>query len=96
MKCIVKAVRTKKEMNDFVALPRKIYRGNGCYVPDLEKDVRGWFDPKHNPGLGHCDVLPFVAYSETGEPVGRIVGNSISKSSHNATATSTATIVSLH
>ncbi len=74
MKCIVKTVQTKKEMNDFVALPRKIYKGNDCYVPDLEGDVRGWFDPRHNPGLGHCDVMPFVAYSEEGEPVGRIVG----------------------
>ncbi|MBO4550168.1 MAG: N-acetyltransferase [Bacteroidaceae bacterium] len=74
MKCIVKVVRTKKEMNDFVSLPSKIYKGNGCYVPDLERDVRGWFDAKHNPGLGHCDVKPFIAYSEEGEPVGRIVG----------------------
>ena len=74
MKCIVKAVETKGQMNDFLALPRKIYRGNSCYVPDLERDVRGWFDPKHNPGLQHCDVVPFVAYSEEGECVGRIVG----------------------
>lgn len=74
MKCTVKAVQTKSQMNDFLALPRKIYRGNPYYVPDMEADVRGWFDPKHNPGLQHCDVAPFVAYSEEGEPVGRIVG----------------------
>ena len=61
-------------MTDFVELPRKIYRGNSCYVPDLESDVRGWFDPDHNPGLGPCDVQPFLAYSEEGEAVGRIVG----------------------
>ena len=74
MKCIVKVVQTKRQMNDFVALPRKIYRDNPYYVPDMEADVRGWFDPKHNPGLQHCEVVPFVAYSEGGEPVGRIVG----------------------
>lgn len=74
MKCIVKIVQTKKEMNDFVSLPRKIYKGNEYYVPDLENDVRGWFNPKHNPGLAHCEVIAFVAYSEEGEPVGRIVG----------------------
>lgn len=74
MKCIVEEVRTKRQMNDFVALPRRIYKGNSCYVPDMESDVRGWFDPKHNPGLQHCDVIPFVAYGEKGEPVGRIVG----------------------
>ena len=61
-------------MNDFLALPRKIYRGNSCYVPDLEADVRNWFDPEKNPGLKHSEVIPFVAYSEKGEAVGRIVG----------------------
>ena len=74
MKFTVKAVQTKRQMNDFLALPRVIYRGNSCYVPDLEADVRDWFDPKHNPGLQHCEVAPFVAYSESGKPVGRIVG----------------------
>ena len=74
MKCTVKKVETKRQMTDFVELPKKLYKGNSCYVPDLEKDVRAWFDPKRNPGLQHSDVVPFVAYSEAGEPVGRIVG----------------------
>ena len=74
MKCTVKIAQTKRQMDDFVKLPRKIYQGNPYYVPDMEADVRRWFDPKHNPGLQHSEVLPFVAYSEEGEPVGRIVG----------------------
>ena len=74
MKCTIKAVQTKRQMDDFVKLPRKIYKGNSYYVPDLERDVRNWFDPKHNPGLQHSEVAPFVAYDEKGEPVGRIVG----------------------
>lgn len=74
MNCTVKAVETKRQMTDFVELPRKIYRGNSCYVPDLERDVEGWFDPRHNPGLQHCDVVPFVAYNDKGEAVGRIAG----------------------
>jgi len=74
MKCIVKNVQTKRQMNDFVELPRKIYKDNPYYVPDMESDVRKWFDPKHNPGLQHSEVIPFVAYGEDGTPVGRIVG----------------------
>ena len=74
MKCTVEIVQTKRQKNDFVKLPSKIYKGNPYYVPDMETDVRRWFDPKHNPGLQHSEVLPFVAYSEEGEPVGRIVG----------------------
>ena len=56
MKCTVEAVQTKRQMNDFVKLPWKIYKGNSCYVPDMESDVRGWFNPKHNPGLQHSEV----------------------------------------
>ena len=74
MKCTVEAVQTKRQIDDFVKLPRKIYKGNSCYVPDMESDVRNWFDPKHNPGLQHSEVAPFVAYNEKGEVVGRIVG----------------------
>ncbi|MBO7118849.1 MAG: N-acetyltransferase [Bacteroidaceae bacterium] len=74
MKCTVKAVQTRRQMNDFLALPRVIYRGNPCYVPDLESEVHDWFDPNRNPGLKHCDTALFVAYNESGKPVGRIVG----------------------
>ena len=74
MKCSVETVQTKRQMNDFLALPKKIYKDNPYYVPDIESDVRGWFDPKHNPGLKHCEIAPFVAYNEKGEVVGRIVG----------------------
>ncbi|MCH5168170.1 MAG: N-acetyltransferase [Prevotellaceae bacterium] len=74
MKCTIKTVQTKQQMNDFVGLPQKIYKGNPYYVPDMERDVRQWFDSKHNPGLQHCDVVAFVAYSEEETPVGRIAG----------------------
>ena len=60
MKCSVETVQTKRQMNDFLALPKKIYKDNPYYVPDIESDVRGWFDPKHNPGLKHCEIAPFV------------------------------------
>lgn len=74
MQCTVEVVRTKRQMNDFVDLPRKIYKGNPYYVPDMETDVRQWFDPKHNHGLAHCDVMPFIAYDEKHQAVGRIAG----------------------
>ena len=74
MKCTVEIVRTKRQKKDFVELPRKIYEGNPYYVPDLETEVYRWFDFKHNPGMQHSEVIPFVAYSESGEPVGRIAG----------------------
>ena len=68
---VVKA-DTKKTMDDFVALPRYIYKGCSQYVPDLDMDVRATFDPKKNAGLEFSDIQPFVAYDEGGKCVGRI------------------------
>ena len=70
----VKVVKadTKKTMNDFVALPRYIYKDCSQYVPDLDMDVRATFDPKKNAGLEFSDIQPFVAYDDDGRCVGRI------------------------
>ena len=70
----VKVVKadTKKTMDDFVALPRYIYKDCAQYVPDLDMDVRSTFDPKKNAGLEFSDIQPFVAYDDDGRCVGRI------------------------
>lgn len=64
-------VRTRKQMRDFIALPRRLYAHCEQYVPDLDLDVRNTFRPGHNAGLKFCEVQPFVAYRD-GQPVGRI------------------------
>lgn len=71
---IVKKVSTKKEMDDFVRLPRRIYADNDCYVPDLDSDIRETFNPVDNVSLEFSDIQAFVAYNACGEAVGRIAG----------------------
>jgi GNAT superfamily N-acetyltransferase len=66
-------VTGREEMNDFIQLPKKIYRNIPQYVPEFESDVRGLFDIETNPGLEFSKIQPFVAYRGE-EPVGRIVG----------------------
>ena len=70
----VKRAETKREMDDFIGLPRTIYAGCPYYVPDLDMDVRGTFDRHKNAGLDNSDMQPFVAYDGAGKPVGRIAG----------------------
>ena len=70
----VKKVETKREMNDFVRLPRELYEGCPYYVPDLEMDIRETFDPRKNAGLEFSDIQPFIAYDADGKAVGRIAG----------------------
>lgn len=71
---IVKQVQTRREMDDFLRLPRRLYAAYPCYVPDLEDDVRNTFDARRNSALEFSDIRAFVAYDESGRPVGRIAG----------------------
>lgn len=68
----VKKVVTRKEMDDFIRLPRHLYKGNDCYVPDLDLDIRSTFDAKQNAGMEISDIQAFVAYDEQGHAVGRV------------------------
>ena len=72
-KVTVKKVSGKREMDDFVRLPRRIYAHYPCYVPEMESDVRDTFSPRKNAELAYSDIQPFVAYAD-GVPVGRIAG----------------------
>ena len=71
----VKAIEpsSRKAMHDFIHVVDDIYRDCQQYVPDMESDIRGQFNPRKNPGLEFSVVQPFVAY-RNGVPVGRIVG----------------------
>lgn len=70
---LVTEVKTKKEMSDFVSLSRTLYKDNKQYVPDLDVDVRDFFNPKKNNDLAYADVQPFIAIKD-GKVAGRVVG----------------------
>ena len=69
----IKKADNKQLMNDFVQLPRTLYKGCSQYVPDMDTDIRDFFNPKKNRSLPYADVQPFVAYKD-GKCVGRITG----------------------
>jgi GNAT superfamily N-acetyltransferase len=73
LKVDVRKVTCRRDMDDFVRLPRLMYRGVPQYVPDLERDISGIVCRKDNPGLEFANVQYFVAYSDD-VPVGRIAG----------------------
>lgn len=66
-------ISCKRELDDFIRLPFRIYKDCPQYVPDLESDIRDLLNPKRNPAFEFSDIQPFVAYRHK-EPVGRIVG----------------------
>ena len=66
-------VQSKKEMKMFISFPHTLYQKYDNYVPDLDSDVEGFFNPKKNRNLAYADVQPFLAMRD-GEVVGRIAG----------------------
>lgn len=69
----VRKVTCHKEQNDFISVPKYIYKDCPQWVPDLDRDARMLFDRRRNPEPEHCHIQPFVAYCND-VPLGRVVG----------------------
>lgn len=66
-------VKNSRQMDAFIQLPKRLYAGNPCYVPDMNSDIRDMFNPKKNTALKHTDIQAFLAYRDD-RVVGRIAG----------------------
>lgn len=64
-------VRSKRELNEFIHLPFRLYKGNKNWVAPLLFIERQRFNVKHNPFYAHADVQLYIARRE-GRTVGRI------------------------
>lgn len=69
---IKKTTDSRRVLNDFVALPDRIYSNCPQYVPDMRSDIRSLFNVKTNVALTFCDICGLVAYRD-GEPAGRVL-----------------------
>jgi GNAT superfamily N-acetyltransferase len=64
-------VTSKRQLETFIRLPWKIYKGDNNWVPPLLVEQRTTLDTKKNPFFLHSKIQNFLAYRD-GEPVGRI------------------------
>jgi len=62
---------TKKDLNDFINLPFKIYQSDPMWVPPLKSELRNQFKPAKNPFLDHCNHKLFLL-KDKGKVIGRI------------------------
>jgi GNAT superfamily N-acetyltransferase len=67
----VTPVSGKRDLDLFIRLPWRIYRGNPNWVPPLLHFQREMFSPKHNPFYEHADVQLLLA-RRNGKVAGRI------------------------
>jgi predicted GNAT family acetyltransferase len=67
----VKEVITKRDLQKFIEVPFKIYKGDACWVPPLRIDTEEILSNK-NPFWLHAKRKLFLAYADDGEILGRI------------------------
>ena len=70
----IKEVTTKKGLRAFVHFPNALYKGNPCYVPQIESMDRDTLTPTKNHAFEVCEGKYWLAYDEKGEIVGRVAG----------------------
>jgi GNAT superfamily N-acetyltransferase len=70
----VRAVRSRRELTEFIKLPWRLYRGVANWVPPLISERRRHLSRSHNPFFEHAEAEYFIAW-RGGEPVGRITAH---------------------
>ncbi len=68
----IREATTRRHLNQFLALPKRIYSDDPCWVAPLEIDVKEFLDPKRHPFLLHGEAAKFLAM-RNGSAVGRIL-----------------------
>jgi GNAT superfamily N-acetyltransferase len=67
----VRPVRSRRELETFIRLPWRLYRGEPHWVPPLISERRRHLSATHNPFFEHAEAEYFLAWLGR-EPVGRI------------------------
>ena len=57
----VMAVKTAKQMREFVRFPLELYKNCDKYVPALFGDEMNLTNPKKNPMLAECEICCYLA-----------------------------------
>ncbi len=69
----IKEVKTRRQKNQFVDFPNKLYKNNMYYVPYIRSDEINLFNYKKNVSYEDCKAKYFLAYKNK-KVVGRIAG----------------------
>ena len=70
---IVEEVESSLSNEEFIRLPRELYRKEPFWVPPFLRDERNFHDPGRNPMLSKCTTVLFIARLDE-KAVGRIMG----------------------
>lgn len=68
---VVQPVASGREISEFIALPKRLYRGRKGYIAPLDLERKEMLNRRKNPYFQHADGELFIA-RRAGEAVGRI------------------------
>jgi len=68
----LKQVTGKKTEQDFLDVPRKLYKNDISWVCPQDKDIKDQFNPDKNAFFSDGDARRWVLYSSDGKKIGRI------------------------
>ena len=71
-KYTLQEVTTKALEEEFIDLPKRLYKGNRNWVCPLDDDIKAVFDPAKNKLYADGEAIRWVARNKEGEVVGRI------------------------
>ena len=72
MNLIPIATTERRQVQQFLDLPFRIYRDCPQWVPPLEADARHALDRRRHPFYQHSDAAFFLVTQDDGRPIGRI------------------------
>ncbi len=67
----ISPVSSKSELEEFIAFPWKVYKGDPYWVPPLISERKQFLDPQKNPFFEHAKATFFLA-RQNGEVVGTV------------------------
>src|SRR5205807_2565502 len=70
----IRPVRTRRELQAFIRLPWRLYRGQANWVPPLLSERKRHLDRRRNPFFQHAEAEYFLAWRDR-QPVGRITAH---------------------
>ncbi len=70
--CIVRPVRSRRDLRRFIQFPYDLYRGNVYWTPPLRVDLYETLNPRKNPFFEHGLMQLFLAFDDAGRVTGRI------------------------
>ena len=65
-------VKTKRQRNEFLKVPKKLYKDDNAWVCPLDSQIENIFDPQKNSSFKEGDASRWILKDEKNKLIGRI------------------------